>query len=66
MDFLAYFILGHHSFWEKEALEPQHLHTPLLLMEKCVPFLYYCTTNYHINSTKLKSSIAIAAVCYVL
>lgn len=47
-------------------LEAEHLYKPLHLIEKCMPFLHYCAANHSLNSTKKKSSIALASVCYVL
>lgn len=66
LDFLLYFVMGHQQFWKCLPHEAAHLHVPSLLVDKCLPVLHYSAINYQISSQTRKSSIAIAAVCYVI
>jgi len=54
------------KIWKEVPGELEHLHKPDILIFKTIPLLHYCALNYHINSTKRKSSIALASVSYVI
>jgi hypothetical protein len=56
-DFLLYFLLAL-PFWADRQ--------PQAIADQCLPFLHYCCSNYQLSCSFKKSTVAIAAICYVL